>query len=188
MIINALFPASVVREVDSWVSAHQVIRESMFDVALLDLDMPGEQAWERELNLFTRQGPTPVCVVSASDNQQYIHRAFACGARGYITKGASAQAIEQAVMVILQGNIYLPESVPSNAKPLYTSKNTLYADSLTPRQRELLVLLAEGKSNREIGFQLGLKEGTVKRHLYNIFRVLGVKSRTEAMIAARCRQ
>lgn len=190
MIIKAFFPTCSVKEVGTWTSAHEAAKEHDFEVALLDLSMPGLYGWEQELSQFTQHGKAPVCVVSALASQECVRKAFASGARGYVTKGTPAQWVGQALNLIMEGNIYMPDFAAPQREEPYSRGGLAPVNTynLSSRQLQVLALLAEGKTNREMGGKLGLSEGTVKRHLYNIFQVLGVKSRIEAVNKARLNQ
>ncbi len=107
------------------------------------------------------------------------------GASGFLPKSTPVAEIGAAVAAILAGGIWLPEA--ASAAYLDEGETELAARiaELTPQQRRVLLLLTEGKPNKQIAFELEVTEATVKAHLSQIFRKLGVKSRTQAVIAAR---
>ena len=112
------------------------------------------------------------------------------GAHGYVPKNVGPAELEAALKLILDGIIYVPPSIASTSSlvlegPVLAAMpaKTSAADTLTPRQREVLELLLKGKSNKEIARTLKLGEGTVKVHMAGLFRALGVNSRAAAAVA-----
>lgn len=155
-------------EAEAW------LRQRDFDLILLDLrlpDLPGLellQRWQKEGRL------TPVAILSASDSKLDAQAALAAGALGFIPKSADGADLRQAVTRVLLGET-LPAPAPAAGAPL------------TPRQREILLLLADGLPNKAISRQLGLSEDTVKTHLKALFQELDVHTRTACVSAARQR-
>jgi two-component system nitrate/nitrite response regulator NarL len=158
------------------------------DAVFLDLEMPGLDGMSA-VPEFGRQRPElPVIVLSSSEEPQDVKRALALGALGYVPKSAAPQTLLSALTLVLSGNVYVPPLM-LNAAP--TSGEATGANgagpsgSLTERQLEVLRLLSEGQSNKEIGRGLGLSDKTVKAHITTIFRTLNVVNRTQAASAAR---
>ncbi len=183
-----IFQASDFNEAVDLASQHKPL-----DLLLMDLDMPGMQ-WSAAIKKFqTIVSNTPIVVLSASDNPADVQAAIALGARGYIPKTSSNQVMLLALELVLSGSTYLPpellhrtENFAVNGSGL-VMKNTQPEETsrlLTPRQREVLQLLAEGTTNKEIGNALGLSDGTVRTHLATIFRLLKVTNRTQAVLLA----
>lgn len=182
MMIQALFPHSHIQQATNWPDVHRHISNQSFALALLDIFMPGKHAgWEEELTTLFQSAPSlPVCIVSGAGTHTHIRTAFELGVKGYIHKTATTSDFSLALNHILSGRIYLP---PQTWHPL--ARQEPEHAPITHRQRELLALMAEGHSNKEIGLRLNLSEGTVKRHFYNIFRSLHVSNRVEAIQLAR---
>jgi DNA-binding NarL/FixJ family response regulator len=152
-------------------------------VVLLDLNMPG-MAWEQGLPAMRSQLPAevPIIVLSASDNGQNVMHAIKLGAAGFIPKTSSSKIMISALKLVLSGGVYLPTNIiHAQAEPATREHNK---DLLTPRQQEVLSLLREGKSNKEIARVLDLAEGTVKLHVTAILKALNVTNRTRAAIKA----
>ena len=159
---------------------------------LLDLKMPGLGGLGM-LQKIKDISPQTVCiVVSDSDARADIRAAVRAGALGYILKRSSMEVLERAITLVLQGERYV--QVPAEfldapdeaAAPAVRGRPSDALEGLTARQHEVLNLLALGHSNKEIAKSLGLLEGTVKVHVRDILRKLGVSNRTQAaMLVAR---
>ena len=153
--------------------AEDCLSRQDFDLILLDLrlpDLPGLdllQRWQQQGRL------TPVAILSASDSSLDAQAALAAGALGFIPKSANGDDLRQAVTRVLLGETLPP---PVADKP-----------QLTPRQQEILRLLADGLPNKAISRQLGVAEDTVKTHLKALFQELEVHTRTACVSAARQR-
>jgi DNA-binding NarL/FixJ family response regulator len=162
-------------------------------VAIFDLAMPGMSS-PVNLGIIRETFPlTLVVMVSASNARSDIISALQAGAHGYVPKSVGVAGLVAALQTILAGRIYVPASLsevvmtgqppdhPSGTLPAPPLPQTL--DTLTPRQRDVLIRLMDGLSNKEIARDLKLGEGTVKIHMAALFRNLGVKSRAGAAAA-----
>lgn len=164
-----------------------------FDLILLDLGMPGWTGFSTLGEIHERLPRALLVVVSGSERRADLMAALENGAAGYIPKSSSAKVLLGALQLVLAGGIYVPAEairgdIVTGTEGL--SDDTLAAigsgnsDQLTPRQREVLTRLREGKSNKQIAHELGLTEGTVKVHVTAILRLLGVRNRTQAALTA----
>lgn len=128
----------------------------------------------------------PVIIVSGTEERGAVDRALSLGARGYVTKTTPSELTVAALRLVLSGGTYVPATfLTSQPAPVEPSAVTaLAAADLTPRQREVLELLACGCPNKEIAQRLGMAVGTVKIHMTAILRSLDVKNRTQAVLAA----
>ena len=157
------------------------------DLVVLDLAMPGSDGFAT-LHEFGRLQPQlPVVVVSSSEDPRDVRRALASGALGYIPKSAPPRTILAAVQFVLAGNVYVPsllaENRPTRDEPgNYSARKSNV--SLTGRQIDVLRLLRQGRSNKEIGRALGLSEKTVKVHVTALFKALNVANRIQAAAMA----
>jgi two-component system, NarL family, nitrate/nitrite response regulator NarL len=158
------------------------------DAVFLDLEMPGTGGMSAVPEFGRRRPELPVIVLSSSEDPQDVRRALALGALGYVPKSAAPQTLLSALALVLSGNIYVPplmlNAVAMAAGPTGPNGSGSRA-SLTERQREVLRLLSDGLSNKEIGRELGLSDKTVKAHITTIFKTLNVVNRTQAASAAR---
>ncbi|QQP88065.1 response regulator transcription factor [Skermanella mucosa] len=165
-----------------------------FDLILIDLQMPGWPGFSGLEQVCTEASDTPVVVVSASENQADVRSSLDAGAAGFIPKSSSVKIMLSALNLVFSGGIYLPPSaihadVAAKATPIkveteHGGDRGSNHHQLTQRQWEVLNCLREGKSNKQIAYELGLSEGTVKIHVTAIFKSLGVKNRTQAVIVA----
>lgn len=157
-------------------------RDSDVDLVLLDLKMPGVQGLSGLMFLRAQYPAVPIAIVSASDEPHIIRRALDLGASGFIPKSLAVEEMRQAVAAILEGGLWAPEgggAIDSEGDALAQRIATL-----TPQQMRVLMMLKEGLLNKQIAFQLGVSEATVKAHVSAILQKLDVSSRTQAVIAA----
>lgn len=147
-------------------------------LVFLDLRIPGESGVSAIAD-FHRHRPTlPVIVISSSESAEDVRAALASGARGYVPKSAAAQTLYGAMKLVLSGEVYVPPFV-------LDAQLAVSSAQLTERQLEVLALMSEGASNKQIARRLGLSEKTVKIHVGAILKTLGAANRTEAAHAAR---
>lgn len=155
------------------------------DLALVDLNMPGLPGQEGIRQFRARFPELPLAVLSASESVVDIRSALDAGALGYVLKSSSAETLVSALRQMLAGHAYTPRS-GSRSDPSFTAAGSAAA-RLTPRQVEVMQLLRQGYPNKIIARKLDLTEGTVKVHMGAIFRALGVRNRTEAVLAMQSR-
>ncbi|HKA28264.1 MAG TPA: response regulator transcription factor [Candidatus Binatia bacterium] len=161
------------------------------DLVLMDLGMPGMDGLSALGVLRDRFPALPVVIVSASERDADVRAAIDRGASGFIPKSSSAPVLLAALRLVLSGGVYVPPLIlatpapaPSGAPPA-TDRRRERAAALTPRQLEVLDLMAKGRTNREICDRLGIAEGTVKAHVATILEALDVANRTEAAAVMR---
>lgn len=158
-----------------------------FDLALLDLNMPGTEGvatiarWRREHPVV------PLVVLSATEDPSLVRQLITLGISGFVPKSDAAAVMLQAIRLILAGGTYAPLRCLSRVTSGEAEGVPPNGSDLTPRQIEVLRLLARGQPNKAIARELGLSEATVKVHLLAIFRVLNARNRTEAVVAAQKR-
>ncbi len=197
---HALFRDGLRLQLESHDPSMQVLEAADFDAVfeqvretdppnliLIDLAMPGMD-WRQALPLLRKRCPdAAVVIVSASDAREDILAALNSGAAGYIPKSSPGKVMLRALELVLSGGIYVPPEVLSwvgrTGKPAAASEITV-AHSLTPRQNEVLSLMAEGQSNKKIARALDLSEGTVKLHVAAVLKALGADNRTQAVLVA----
>lgn len=153
------------------------------DLILLDLSMPGASGLSGLVSLRAEHPDLPMIVVSAHDGSQTVRRALELGASGFISKSASMDEIRASVRQVLEGGIASPSGLD-----LGTEGDPEFSDllrrlrSLTPQQTRVLTMLSSGLLNKQIAFELGVSEATIKAHVSAVLQKLGVDSRTQAVI------
>ena len=155
------------------------------DLILLDLRMPGVRGFSGLMYLRAQYPSLPIVVVSASDDPAVIRRCIDFGASGFIPKTLGIEALRQAIARVLQGEVWTPPDVDLTRQ----SDGEITAmiarlSTLTPQQVRVLMMLSAGLLNKQIAYELGVSEATVKAHVSAILQKLGVESRTQAVIAA----
>ncbi|MCS6161445.1 response regulator transcription factor [Shewanella baltica] len=160
------------------------VRSVDYDLVLLDLQMPGSHGYSTLIHLRSHYPDLPVVVISAHEDINTISRAIHYGSSGFIPKSASMETLKEALSAVLFGDIWLPKgteiiSINDDAVDKMASK----LSDLTPQQYKVLQMFAEGLLNKQIAYDLGVSEATIKAHATAIFRKLGVRNRTQAVIA-----
>jgi len=190
-VVRECFPDAEVVEADGAQQALRIMEEEPADVALVDVRMPELDGLELLRAIRANWPATPVIMLSSYENSLYVRRALAEGAAGYMLKDATPEDLGQAIRVALSGsgNVLSPRVIQNlfdeNQAAATNGEAARRPElSLTHREQDILALLAEGRSNREIAQSLYLSEKTVKAHLAAIFRKLGVTNRTQAAMAA----
>jgi DNA-binding NarL/FixJ family response regulator len=162
-----------------------VERGGEVDLILLDLSMPGVRGFSGLMYLRAQYPSLPVVVVSANDDPAVIRRCMAFGASGFIPKTLGIDALRQAVTRVLQGEVWTPPDVDlARQSDAETAAMIARLATLTPQQVRVLMMLSGGLLNKQIAYELGVSEATVKAHVSAILQKLGVESRTQAVIAA----
>ncbi|WP_372000973.1 response regulator transcription factor [Tistrella mobilis] len=157
-------------------------RDDGIDCVLLDLHMPGMNGLIGLVLLRNEHPAIPVIVVSAMEDAATIRRAMQYGASGFVPKSAPVDRLGAAIRAVIEGQIWQPDTDEAE-----TAEDIDVADriaGLTPQQLRVLAGIAEGKLNKQIAYEMGVVETTVKAHVTVILRRLGVVSRTQAAILA----
>lgn len=153
------------------------------DLMLLDLTMPGVSGLSGLIALRSEFIGLPVVIVSASDDPVTIRRAIDLGASGFISKSASIDGIRDGIRTVLDGEIWTPQDAdlgPEQDPEMADLINRL--QTLTPQQSRVLGMLGEGLLNKQIAYELGVSEATIKAHVSAVLQKLAVDSRTQAVI------
>ena len=182
--VKQVVPDADIMECDS-ISSLEVLltAQSDIDLILLDLRMPGANGFSG-LVLTRRQHPDiPVVVISASDDHMIMQRAIEYGASGFIPKASDLSQIADALQTVMNGSLWLPSVTsqnPSNDEHEFAQR----LKTLTPQQLRVFMMLTKGLLNKQIAAQVNVSEATVRTHMTAIFRKLGVRNRTQAVLAA----
>ncbi|MEE9586728.1 MAG: response regulator transcription factor [Hyphomicrobiaceae bacterium] len=154
------------------------------DLVLLDLSMPGVRSYSGLMYLRAQHPELPVVVVSAAEEPSTIRRCLEFGASGYVPKSLPVDQIRSAIEHVLKGEVWSPPDVDLNATDDGEADQLVAKlSTLTPQQVRVLMMLGEGLLNKQIAYELGVSEATVKAHVSAILQKLGVDSRTQAVIA-----
>ena len=155
------------------------------DLILLDLAMPGVRGFSGLMYLRAQYPSVPVVMVSANDDPAVIRRCMDFGGAGFIPKTLGIEAIRSAIVRVLEGGVWMPPDVDVGAGTDAASADVLARlASLTPQQVRVLMMLSGGLLNKQIAYELGVSEATVKAHVSAILQKLNVESRTQAVITA----
>jgi two-component system nitrate/nitrite response regulator NarL len=164
--------------------ALDAVREHEPDVAVLDMRMP-ELDGMQVLNAVIRDGlRTRVIFLSAHADGATVYAALGAGASGYLSKDAPSGAVCDAVMVVARGGTVLPPELQGGIAAEIRSRATYERPRLTPREQQVLNLIADGCSAPEMAKRLNLSQGTVKSHLHSLYQTLGVSERAAAVAEA----
>lgn len=154
------------------------------DLILLDLHMPGAHGLSGLIYLRGHHPEVPVVVISATEDVQVIQRCIQHGANAFIPKSTPLDELRKATIQVLDGETWLPADI-SLPDQTDTSELEEKLSSLTPQQFRVLGMISEGLLNKQIAYELEVSEATIKAHITAIFKKLGVRSRTQAVIALK---
>jgi len=184
--VSGLFERVEIAEAGTFNEVAELLeRGGDVDLILLDLTMPGVRGFSGLMYLRAQFPGVPVIVVSANDDPAAIRRCMEFGASGFIPKTLGVEAMRNAISRILSGGVWTPPDVDLTAgSDAETAALMARMATLTPQQVRVLMMLSEGLLNKQIAYQLGVSEATVKAHVSAILQKLGVESRTQAVIAA----
>lgn len=181
-ILTRLLDHPVLGEAGTVAELQQLLAQhSAPDLILLDLQMPGAHGLSGLIMLRGQYPDIPIAIVSASEEPGIIRRAWDHGALGFIPKSLPMTVISTAITTLLAGQRWLPGALPDRTDAPTAMESRLA--SLPPQQFRVLALVSEGRLNKQIAFDLKVSEATVKAHITAIFKKLGVRSRTQAVIA-----
>lgn len=191
MTMDAIAPGSRIDLASSFGEARRILASNTaYDFALLDLNLPDSSGFEALKALRAQFPHLPAVVLSAEVDRETILRCLDLGAAGYIPKTYHADVITHALRLVVSGHVYVPrEAIDTRygahepARPRMVG-NDPRGLGLTERQCDVLRLILRGLPNKLICRQLDLAEGTVKVHVSAVLRALGVRNRTQAVIAA----
>lgn len=164
-----------------------VLDNSEADLVLLDLNMPGAHGFSGLVFMRGQYPGLPVVMISGTEDIQVIRKAIDYGASGFIPKSTSLKLIAEAIQAVLNGDVWLPEDVQGRIDGVdpETCDFSEKLATLTPQQFRVLGMLMEGLLNKQIAYELDVSEATIKAHITAVFRKLGVRNRTQAVIAVQ---
>jgi DNA-binding NarL/FixJ family response regulator len=177
-IIEATPDMTVVAHAGNGEDAVELFEKHQPDITLMDLRLPGMSGVEAIHTLIARHPDAKFVVLTTYEGDEDIHQALQAGARSYIIKGMPHEALVNALRRVHTGGRFLPQPVSR------ALSSRIPNSDLSVREREVLDLIAHGKSNKEIASQLGIAESTVKCHVSVILMRLNVGDRTQAVVTA----
>jgi len=186
-IENCVDGAHIV-EADSLDSLQSVVEANPdADLLLLDLNMPGVSGFSALAYIRNNHESLPTVIVSAMDDPAVIRRSIQHGASGFIPKSSPITAIEDGIKAVLDGEVWIPVGVDLQDDRLDRDEAGIAAavGTLTPHQFRVLMMLGEGLLNKQIAYQLGVSEATIKAHVTAILRKMNVNNRTQAVLAVQ---
>ena len=178
---------TVVGQAGSGEEAFSLVANLLPDVLLLDVTMPGDGGVVTANKVAAAWPVVRIMMLTVSEDQDTLMAALKAGARGYVLKGVTARDLANAVRVVAGGDIYISPALAGGILFELTA-NKQEDDpltALTDRERDILGLVAEGLTNREIGDRLHLAEKTIKHYMTNVLQKLHVRSRVEAALLAQ---
>lgn len=184
--VATVVPSATIDEAGSFEDLTALLEKAAeVDLILLDLTMPGISGFSGLIYLRAQYPEIPVVIVSATDDGATIRRSLDFGASGFIPKRFGVDTLRDAILKVLDGEVWVPaeSELASAADPEMTKLRDRLV-TLTPQQVRVLMMLSEGLLNKQIAYQLGVSEATIKAHVSAILQKLGVESRTQAVIAA----
>ena len=181
-----LLPGAQIREAENAEALYAMVdAEPVADLLLLDLNMPGTHGFSALVHLRAAHPQLPVAMVSAREEPEVMRRALDHGAMGFIPKSSDAATLASALQQVLDGERWVPDAA-LNATPIADDERAIAARvrELTPQQFRVLQMLGSGLLNKQIGYELGVTEATIKAHMSAILRKLGANNRTQAVLLA----
>lgn len=194
-ILQKQYPEAQIVLASNYNDIFQILKKQKdFDLILTDLAMPGANWLDALKKIHTDCPDVPIIIISAVFDRQILQKTFDIGVSGYVSKSFSNSLIISAINLVMAGGIYVPpevlqmsvQSSPEPMRELLASLNEQNSDItdnniLTPRQKEVLTCLADGLSNKQIAYRLGVSEGTIKIHITLLLRALEVTNRLAAV-------
>ncbi|MCA9918464.1 MAG: response regulator transcription factor [Anaerolineales bacterium] len=184
MLLDAQPDMEIVGEAESGVEALQQVQSLRPDVILMDIQMPGMNGIEATRQIKAVGGGTAVLALTMHEDDQYFFEMLQAGASGYLPKRAAPDELVRAIRTVSRGEVFLYPSLATRLVQSYLGgdgggEGVALVSDLTPREQEVLVLIAEGLTNPEIADKLVISAKTVDRHRENIMRKLNLHSRIE---------
>lgn len=194
MLLGLIDDVEIVATTAHGIQAVEQARAERPDIVLMDLRMPRLEGADATRQILAAHPETRILVLTTYADDQFLFPALQAGARGYLTKDATAEEIEHAIRALIAGQTHLDPAVQQRlvtavldqgpptpgGEPTPTSALSL-PDALTPREIEVLKLIADGLSNIEIADKLVLSNATVKTHINRIFDKTGARDRAQAV-------
>lgn len=185
-LISKHYPSTKIYEAENADSLFALVGDHAdADLLLLDLNMPGAEGYSSLVFLRSQHPQLPIAIISAHEDPILMRRAVEHGAMGYIPKSADIDTLCIAIDHILSGEVWLPKNAQKTpAVTLKEKEAAKLVSELTPQQFRVLQMVTRGRLNKQIAYDLGVSETTIKTHMTAILRKLGVSNRTQAVLLA----
>lgn len=186
--IGLAFPGGQIDQAGSIDEVQQVMqREQGYDLLLLDLHMPGAHGFSGLVHLRGQYPEIPVVIVSGNDQDKVIGKALKHGASGFIPKSTDLPEMAEAIRAIMAGAVWTPRDYDDTRQRFAEDEISIAETvaSLTPQQFRVFTHLSGGMLNKQIAYEMGVAEGTVKAHVTGILKKFGAYSRSQLIIAAQ---
>jgi two-component system invasion response regulator UvrY len=181
-LLGEEFEAAEFEEAATGEEAIEIVKRSSFDLVVLDLSMPGRGGLDALKDIRSTSPRLPVLVLSQHAEEQYAIRAFRAGSAGYVTKDSAPDELVKAARKALAGGKYVSSSLAEHlATRLASDPDQRVEDTLSDRELQVLRLLANGKTVKEIGAELALSEKTISTYRARILDKLNAKTNAELM-------
>lgn len=184
LLLEAQPDMAIIGEAEDGEGAIRRTAELQPDVVLMDIEMPGMNGIEATRRIKAQSPRTAVLALTMYEDDQYFFEMLRAGASGYVPKRAAPDELASAIRAVSRGEVFLHPSLAGRLVQDYLLRRDVEeqeppADDLTPREQEVLTLIAEGLSNNEIADQLVISAKTVDRHRENIMRKLNLHNRVD---------
>jgi DNA-binding NarL/FixJ family response regulator len=189
-ILRAQFGFEIAGECANGAEVPAAVSSLKPDVVLMDVRMPGCDGVQATMELRRRDDSPPVLALTTFDADEVLAGMLRAGASGFILKGTPAEDLHRAVRAVAEGGAWLDPAVTGRVLTIYRSAapsppgQDAGHHTLTAREREVLALIGQGKTNTEIAAELYVSEGTVKTHINHVFTKLGLRDRAAAVVYA----
>jgi DNA-binding NarL/FixJ family response regulator len=190
LILDAEPDIEVIGEAQDGVSALELTRRKRPDVLLMDIRMPGLDGIAASERLIEEDTPTHVLLLTTFDHDDYLFRALRAGTSGFLLKSAPAEELVRGIRTVAAGDALIAPAVTRRViaefahRPAARDAPPPELADLTPREREVLVMLARGLTNAEIAEQLVVSDATIKTHVARILMKLRLRDRVQAVVYA----
>jgi len=182
--VRLLAPDARIETAADFPSAIAQAAATRFDLVLCDLAMPGAGPLDGVLSLMRSAAGSPVLVITGSEDDDILLALLDLGVAGFLHKTASGEVVEAAIALVAAGGTYLPPRLLEIMRERRDPPKAIRRSGLTARQKEVLVQLVRGSSNKEIARQLAVSPATVKAHVAALLGTLNVRNRSEAIALA----
>ena len=184
--LEQIAPGAAILQASNYAQIFKIIKsDNNISAIVLDIEMQ-DMPWFDALQEIRRTLPdTALIVVSASEDSRTIRSVMSAGAKGYIPKRSESKVFDNAFKLVFDGGTYVPPILINNPPINNLSTKSTGLKTLTNRQSQVLDLIAQGKSNKQIAYDMGVSESTVKLHINALLRSLHVSNRTQAVITAQ---